>query len=149
MVVSLLSVQHMKIYGSPARVELRLLEFEIGTDWLERILRALEKEISRGWRHFEQLGKSGNADDLQYRFAEDGEQVEEMLGVAFVACQTFVIRLMIRLRRLNEVCESKFGAELPSGIANLGGALKKGTKLTGRQLTDVEAIYSLANYWKH
>jgi hypothetical protein len=72
------------------------------------------------------MEKSAGADYFDGLGTEDGEQIEEMLGVAFVACQSFVGRLLFRLRQLDEACKAEFGQQLPSQTANLQNALKKG-----------------------
>lgn len=139
----------MSQYSIRLRMGLRLVDYEVDPHWLDRVHKAIEKEIARGTRRLEKLEQSGNPQYLDSVADEECEQIEELLGVAFVACQSFINRILNRLQDLNEACMAEAGSKLPS-LATRQEALRiMAPTLAGSAFTDVEVIYAVGNYWKH
>jgi hypothetical protein len=83
----------MSIGRTRTGLALRIVSYEVDAGWLERIQKAIEKEIARGARRWK-----GSGDELAepYRSLiedEESEQTEELLGIAFVACQSYMSRI--------------------------------------------------------
>jgi hypothetical protein len=132
-----------------ARVGLRLVAYETETTWLERILRAIEKEIAVGMRRFEKIRSSKNDLAAEAWADDECEQIEEMLGVAFIACHSFINRVWRRVEELNRFCEEEFHRKLPSfscfqDVFAIGRETLRPSGLGG-----IEAIFAVGNYRKH
>jgi len=131
------------------RLGLRLLAYEVDASWCERVHRAIEKEIARGQRRLEKLQESGNEEAFDSMNDEEGDHIEELLGIAFVACQAFINRVLNQVQGLNETCKQQFGRP----IALLAGRQQtlqvEDSKLSGSSIASIEALYAVGNYWKH
>lgn len=130
------------------RVGLRLVAYETETAWLERILKAIEKEIAVGARRLEKMQSSGNSHAAEAFTDDECDQIEEMLGIAFVACQSFINRVWSRVNELNEFCEEEFHRKVPF-LGSIQDVLAIGMKPVAHGLGRIEAIFAVGNYWKH
>ncbi len=85
---------------------------------------------------------------------EETSVIENLLGAAFVVCQTYLTGVVSQVTKLNKWCERQFGESLPSAsgrrIDILGRGVSTsavttgGTRYTVSQVTD-----AFANYFKH
>jgi hypothetical protein len=69
---------------------LRRIDIEILNPRFERIHRAIEVEIKQGLRRLEIAGKEGNDEMLDSLIDDECDEVEELLGIGFVAGQSFI-----------------------------------------------------------
>jgi hypothetical protein len=130
-------------------IGLRLIAYEIDSGWAERVHKAIEKEIARGQQRVEKSRESGNTEAFETIVDDECDQIEELLGIAFVACQAYVNRVWKQVKDLNKACELEYGKPMPS-LANRQMTLRvEGSKLTGSSITNIEAIYAVGNFWKH
>jgi hypothetical protein len=131
------------------RLGLRLISYEVDAGWSERVHKAIEKEIARGQSRLERLRESGNTEAFEAFADEECDQIEELLGIAFVASQAFINRVWNQVHDLNETCLRDYGRPLPS-LASWQEVLQvEGSRLAGSSITNIEAIYAVGNYWKH
>lgn len=134
-----------------ASIGLRLMHLESTNDSLQRVHKALETEIGRGAWMLEKM-RDRNPEACELLVDDECDQVEDMLGIAFVACQSFINRIRTHFVWVNRACEEDFGKQL-SHIATgdaLGAVLKCGGKIPqNKSLSLVEAIHAVGNFWKH
>ena len=129
-----------------------LVRIEATNPTFERIHNAIEIEIARGLKRLEKAEKSGNADALEALVDDECDQVEELLGIAFVSAQVFISRIKTRLKTLNRVCEEDF--QQPLDLVS-SGDFHRDVVRRGETLQNdpdryvVEVIYAVGNFWKH
>lgn len=134
-----------------ASIGLRLMHVELTNDSLHRVHRALETEISRGARMLDKM-RGGNLEAYELLLDEECNQVEDLLGIAFLACQSFINRIRTHFVWVNRACVEDFGKQLSHFAAGdaLSEVLKCGGKVPeNKTLSLVEAIYAVGNFWKH
>jgi hypothetical protein len=139
----------MNIRRSRTGLALRVVSLEVNAGWLERIHRAIEKEIERGVTRLKV--SEGTMPDDYHAIIEDeeSEQTEELLGIAFVACQSYMNRIWTQVQAFNNVCSDEFGKKV-SRLTDIQQVLQIGTvRIPRSRLTQAEAIFAAANYWKH
>ncbi|HEX2996536.1 MAG TPA: hypothetical protein VHP14_17045 [Anaerolineales bacterium] len=130
---------------------LRLLHLDAMGDGLERIHHALEAEIAHGERRLETAEREGRGETCHFLVDDECHEVEELLGIAFVAAQPFINRIKKDFCSLNRICKEDYGRELDY-FASGGKAVdlpKWGEAAPGRDVSLVEAIYAVGNFWKH
>jgi hypothetical protein len=134
-----------------ASTVLRLIDIETSNSALERIHRAIEGEIDRGSRRLEAAERKGNPDMLDSLIDDECEEVEELLGIASVAGQSFINRIRSRLSALNRVCQTDFGEQLRFFAAgnSHNDLLRRAQTLTTTPFSAAEIVNGVANYWKH
>jgi hypothetical protein len=127
---------------------LRIVSLQADAGWLERIHRALEKEIARGSRRLD--ASRGAMPEVYHSMVdEESEQTEELLGIAFVACQSYISRVWTEVQAFNKVCAEEFGSVLPA-LASFQQVLKIAkVKVARSRLTKAEAVFAAGNFWKH
>jgi hypothetical protein len=133
---------------SRARIALRLLAIKGQSDTLERLHRAIEYEIAASSRRIRRASASGNEDFIDAITDEECLAVEELLGLAFVAAQSFINSIRSELVTVGKVYLHEFGSE-PKFPTQPNDVLKVGVMLPAAKCSAVEAINSVANYWKH
>jgi len=140
-------------YRSPTRASLglHLLHLDMSSDALERIHHALETEIARGERRLERAEREGTGETYDWLVDDECDQVEELLGMAFVAAQPFINRIRTHFSLINTICKDDFGPQF--NFFAVGGKvadlLKRGELIPGKSMSVVEAIYAVGNFWKH
>ncbi len=124
-----------------------LLRNEADSPAMERLHAAIEAEIRESDRTLSE------AEDPYDEFVIDEEcsQIEELLGLAFVAAQSFLTRIRTRTDMLNAACKRDLGSGFnfirsPKAydVFVLGDPLN-----TTAQISKVQVINAVANYWKH
>jgi hypothetical protein len=76
---------------------LRLLKLDTTDLALERIHHALEAKIARGERRLEGVKRERNEESYYWLVDDECDQLEELLGIAFVAAQPFISRIRTHL----------------------------------------------------
>lgn len=131
-----------------ARHALSLLRINSQSETLERLHRAIEREIRAASRAIERASRGG--DLVEAIVGEEALAVEELLGLAFVAAQSFITLIRTELIAVNKSHLLYLGSPLTfASDAKAYGALKIGSMLTAAKCSEVEAINAIANYWKH
>lgn len=133
-------------------IGLKLLEFACDTNSLERILRPIASAIGEEVSYIERL----SSDEGEPPFDEELEAIENLLGVAFVACQAHMNGVLQRIARLDDHVRTKtsLGIELlppkkkPNDKPHLALLKRACPKMVG-SYTQIEILWSLANYYKH
>jgi hypothetical protein len=121
-------------------------------DALDRIHHALEAEIARGERRLQKAEQEGNRETYEWLVDDECDQVEELLGIAFVAAQPFVNRIRTHLVSINSACQEDFQGRQLSFFGSgrkTSDLLKRGDSVPGKAISLVEAIYAVGNFWKH
>jgi len=130
---------------------LRLVHLTVETDAIERLHAAIERQIGASSRRIDRAKASGNHEYLDAIVDDECDHIEELLGLAFVAAQTFITRFRGRLAWASAIVKDEFGAGL--SFATLPKAyevLARGRALpAGSAQSVVEVINAVANYWKH
>jgi hypothetical protein len=125
-----------------ATLILSVLRIDISSKTLDTLHRAIESEIVRSNHRAE--GNEALIDD-------ESDLLEELLGLAFVANQVFINRICTRMLMLNQIFQEDSGRPLTFMCSNnIFEILKRGKRLRNKsKLYMVEAMYALANFWKH
>lgn len=133
-----------------ASAALNLLHIATRGETLERLHRVIESEISASLRRLEEASKTENSDFLEFATDEECQSTEELLGLAFVAAQSFITSIRTEVTDVAEMSR-QFGIRFtffsdPKAI----DTLKLASPLTvAPQFSVVEAIHAVGNYWKH
>jgi hypothetical protein len=130
---------------------LELVKMAADEQTLDNLLSAVEQEIASSSRRIDDASRSG--DEWFHEAVTDTEcdRIEQLLGWAFVAAQTFITTVRSRLCRLSQVCEEDIGKPL-SFVTSVKAyeVLKMADKTLKVPLyTELEVINAVANYWKH
>jgi hypothetical protein len=120
------------------------------SDIIDRLHRAIEKEITSASKRIESAARTGDSDYADGVTDDECELVEQLLGLAFVAGQTFMTSVRTRIVRLSVACESQFGRPLTLGGNRGYDTFKVGASMqAGSGFTKAEVVNAIANYWKH
>jgi hypothetical protein len=135
---------------SRARIALRLMAIKGQSETLERLHRAIEFEITASSKRIRRAAASGNEDLIESITIEECLAVEELLGLAFVAAQSFITSIRTELIVVAKVYSREFGSKLSfTADPQAYDALKLAPMLAAPKCSAVEAIHAVANYWKH
>lgn len=130
---------------------LELVKMAADDQTLDNLLSAVEQEIASSSRRINDASRGGNESFLEAVTDDECDRIEQLLGWAFVAAQTFITTVRSRLCRLSEVCKKDVGKPL-SFVASLKAyeVLRLAdTMLKAPMYTELEVINAVANYWKH
>ena len=134
---------------SRARHALSLLAIHARSDTLERLHRAIEREITASSKTISRVAKSGKEDYIDAITEEECLAVEELLGLAFVAAQSFITLIRTELIVVSKVHLRYLKSPLSFAGNNGYDAFKLAPAMVGRKCSVVETINAIANYWKH
>jgi hypothetical protein len=135
---------------SRARIALRLMAIKGQGETLERLHRAIEFEIATSSKQIRRAAKSGNEDFIEAITEEECLAVEELLGLAFVAAQSFITSIRTEVVIVAKVYLREFKSTLSfAAHPKAYDALKLAPMLAVPKCSAVEAINAVANYWKH
>jgi hypothetical protein len=118
---------------------------------LEHLHRVIEGEIARHIRAIERAHASG-AQDLADAITDDEcGQIEEVLGLAFVAAQSFITAVRARWTTMVPICRKEHGITLSVSVGKNGYGLfqESPTLPVGTSYRAVDVINGVANFWKH
>lgn len=140
-------------WGNPnhSRAGLEMLEFDIDDALLTDVFHPIEQAIASGETRLKELPKDP-VDDREADWAEDvglqeWDLIEELIGMAFVAVQTYASRVRASAARLSRIYEKHHGKKLfvtGGDVLNLYSPI-----ISGSPFTEVEGMNAVANYWKH
>lgn len=132
-----------------SRIALRLLAIKGRGETLERLHRSIESEITESIKRIDEAGASSNDDFSEAVAEEECLAIEELLGLAFVAAQSFINAIRTELVAVARVYSQDFGKALSFAPDPKIDALKLAPPLAAINVSIVEAINAAANYWKH
>jgi hypothetical protein len=130
-----------------ARYALGLLRIHAQSDTLERLHRAVEREIRAASRAIQRATR--NEDLVEAVAGDEILTIEELLGLAFVAAQSFITLIRTELIAVNNVHLRYLKSPISFVGSNGYDALKLAPTLPAANCSEVEAINGVANYWKH
>jgi hypothetical protein len=124
-----------------SKILLALLRYSTRTETLERLHDAIEQAI-------ETASKNAKASDDEISLAEECDAIEELLGIAFVAAQSYITSVRTRLIDIAKAYPLERGR--PAIFDDRTKIFEKsGTLPSAPRYTRVEATDAIANYWKH
>ncbi len=132
-----------------ARIALRLLAIKGRGETLERLHRSIESEIAESIKRIDDAGTSNNDDFAEAVAEEECLAVEELLGLAFVAAQSFINAIRTELVAVANIYAHDFGKALSFAPDPKIDALKLSPTFAPTNVSIVETINAVANYWKH
>jgi hypothetical protein len=127
---------------------LTLLRMAARSETLDRLHAAVEQEIAAASQRVDQA-HDGSDEYVDAVTDDECDRIEDLLGLAFVACQSYMTGLRTRVAALSQVCQSKYGATLPFASDSKAYGVFKVGHATGSNHTDAEVANAVANYWKH
>jgi hypothetical protein len=127
-----------------------LLRFSAQHPTLRDLHASLGGEIARSDARVARAAQIGPEEFLDAIADDEAAMTEDLLGVAFVACQTFATRLRTRVARVSYLAERVVGRCL-SFVRESGArdVLKLDSAPAVHGYTEVELLNGLANVWKH
>ena len=118
---------------------------------IDRILIPLGEAIRESCQAIDRADKIGNK--LYYSVVEDEETllIENLLGSAFVVCQTYISSVVSRVIKLHRYYESKSGGViLTSSNGTKRGLMSTcSNRVRATEYTEVQVMDAFANYFKH
>lgn len=132
-------------------VRLKLMEMAVNDHTLDNLHSIIEHEIVLSSHRIQDASRS--ADESFHEAVTDNEcdRVEQLLGLAFVAAQTFITTVRSSIARLSQICKNDLGSPL-SFVTSLKAheLLKLAEPMRNYpKYTEIEVINAVANYWKH
>lgn len=123
----------------------------VDDETLDKLFSVVEREIASSSRRIENASHSGDEWFLEAVTDDECDCIEQLLGWAFVAAQTFITTVRSRLLRLSDICNEDMRSPL-SFVASdkIHGVLKLADPMRNNpKYTEIEVINAIANYWKH
>src|SRR5258708_16142607 len=119
---------------------------------LRRILNPIQLAIRQASERIDHFGEPQSEEQEHVLGAivhDDCAYIEDLLGPAFVACQTYITRVVSRTKELYRLTQRE-GKPLPGGDPSKKALLQAGSpRLAGTAVTKVQVIDAFANYFKH
>lgn len=129
-------------------IHLLILRIAVRDSTYRDVLHAIAEGIRASMDRINELPDNSDPEWQEIVGDEESDLVENLLGAAFVVCQTQITAVTSRALRLRKRCEQHFEFAAYTGSANsvwsLGEPL---AHLAG--VSKVEMILALANYFKH
>jgi hypothetical protein len=130
---------------------LRLVRLTANTDAVEQLHAAIEREIAVSSRRIDRARAKRDEEYLGVVVDDECDHIEELLGMAFVAAQTFIMRFRSRIAWASGVLQQEFktalsffNASKPNEVLARGNPVR-----VNSAHTEIETINAVANYWKH
>ena len=132
------------------KIHLYLLRNIFEDGLLDRILNPIGEAIQNCKNNISGTLSSNNEDYTESVAEYEREIIENLLGTAFVACQTYITRIVSRIISLHEYHnnQKKQKKLITTGNKKID-ILSFGDKLKNIKYTNVQLIESFANYYKH
>lgn len=135
---------------NPYHVFLRLLELEAVFSTLTRSLEPIGEAIQEGSDIIDRAVESGSEDYPEIVTDEEVEIIENLLGTAFVICQTHITCVVSRAKKLHTFFQVREGRVLGALDNSKSAILKRGADvIPGSAYSSIEVIDAFANYFKH
>jgi hypothetical protein len=123
-------------------------DFEIGS--LEQILAPLGDAIDQCAETINRASTSKDAQCIEIVNDDETAFIENLLGTAFVVCQTYITCAVSRVISLHKLCQESSGFNLTTTTGTRTSIMQLGSRfLPQSPYTKVEAIDAFANYFKH
>lgn len=118
---------------------------------LEGLHHAIESEIAKRIKAIEDAHASGGKDFADAITDDECDQIEELLGLAFVASQSFITAVRTRWTKIEPIGSQQYNVRFRFAFGRSGFGLFKEAPLLSSDLecSVIEAINAVANYWKH
>ena len=119
---------------------------------IDRVLQPIGEAIATSLQDVETSNFKNVADEYLDAFVEDDiEVVENLLGTAFVICQTYISTVISRVRALHRLYEKEHNSvALTTTSTNRPDIMAFGSPRVGNsRLSEVQVIDAFANYFKH
>jgi len=143
---------------NPYQMELSWLSLTGDVSTLQRVLETLGDAIKESEKRLIKAQRTGSADWAEVVLDEECAITEDLIGAAFVVCQTYITGVAARViglhrhhdretpgNPLQTTSDSKY-----QGTPTRPGIFRFGSRTIGRSgRTAVEAIDAFANYFKH
>lgn len=137
-----------KFYASYGSV-LRILDLDIKSD-LEDMLAPIGEAIRKSIETIDEADNMMEKQERNWIIDDECDSIENWVGLAFVATQTYLTRVTSRCRRLHDWHEHQTKSRLLLGIeGKRQEILGATTKVRRTNYTAVEAVNAFANYFKH
>ncbi len=121
---------------------------EYGIETIERSLIALGGSVAQCARAIDEA-RASNDDSYDYIVDEETAFIENLLGIAFVLCQSYITFIVSHVNALHESCKEN-NIQLSTTDGSKAGILKLGSQvLAGTLYSQVQIIDAFANYFKH
>ena len=130
---------------------LQLVKMAVNDQTLDHLLSTVEQEITLSSRRIENASRNGDEWFLEAVTDDECDRIEQLLGWAFVAAQTFITIVRSRLSRLSDMCSKNVGKHLSFiSTPKAHEVLKLADSMRNEpRYTEIEVINAVANYWKH
>jgi hypothetical protein len=132
-------------------LHLRLVRIAATSETLDHLHSPIEQEIAAASQRIEEATRKVEDEYRDAVIDDECARVEELLGLAFVAAQTFMTGVRSSIATLSKACESDFSHPLafvsdPKAfcVFDTGEPLQAGSTHT-----TIRAINAITNYWKH
>lgn len=135
---------------NPYNLLFRLWKPEFTVPNLVRVLEPIGEAIRGSSEYINNETKDGDQDWLEVVAEEETEFTENMLGTAFVVCQTHITLVVSNVKRLYDLFQKREGRTLSGLNDTKAGIISLGAKSIGSTgYTDIQIIDAFANYFKH
>src|ERR1700689_3773879 len=84
---------------------LRMVQFGVEDPSLDRMHRAIERELRTISKQFQKAAEA-NVEDHDAMIDEGCERIEELLGMAFAVAQSFITTVRTSISKVSVICES-------------------------------------------
>ncbi|MFX0141730.1 MAG: hypothetical protein ACFFDN_49285 [Candidatus Hodarchaeota archaeon] len=142
----MIKTHNINIYN----IHLQLLHISLNDHTLRRILSSLDNAIANCDRNIEESILTDNQDYIDDIVDFEVEVVENLLGTAFVVCQTYITAVVSKIIALHKTYHRSFtdkklitSGDTKSSILSFGSNIVKNSNYTELQLID-----AFANYFK-
>jgi len=127
---------------------LTLARRAISSETLDHVQTPIQLEIARSYRRFKRAKGSNGQDST---IDDECERIEELLGLAFGATQSYITTFRTRIATLSNACKEDFGQGLSFSTNPKGfDVLQRGDPFrVGVPYSTVQVVNAIANYWKH
>lgn len=128
------------------RTILSILRVSGEKDTLRGLHKAIEREIAKRTSRAKELSESGASDYAASFVDGECEQIEELLGLGFVAAQSFIATVRNRWKSIARTCKA-YGIRFTFPTDSRG--LLEQVPVLPCKYHAAEAVNAVANYWKH
>jgi hypothetical protein len=137
-------------FYTPYGTWLAVLDLDISTD-LEEMLRPIGDPIHSSIETIYEAEKVEEKLERDWLIDEECDSIESWLGLAFVAAQTYITRVVSHCKRLHEWHERQTKSKVLLGIKGFKHEILAAAspKVRSTNYTAVEGVNAFANYFKH
>ena len=129
---------HLSFIGADFRVDL-----------LKRVLQAISNAIAEASKNISEAIETKHDEYIESIVDDETSVIEELLGAAFVVCQSYITTIVSGFKSLHERANSD-GYKLTSTDRSKRDILgKESTKVGKSKFTEIQVIDAFANYFKH